>query len=312
MKKVVITGVAGFIGSHLADRFIREGYTVIGIDNFLTGRKENIAHLENNPQFNFIEQDLGVEIDLDIQTDIVLNFASPASPIDYFDHPIETMRVNAFGALNMLKIARENNAVFVQASTSEVYGDPEIHPQTEDYVGHVNPIGPRSVYDEAKRFAEALSMSFYREFKTKVRLVRIFNTYGPRMKKNDGRVIPNFINQALSNEPITIYGDGKQTRSYCYVDDLVEGIFRVATSEKNINGEVFNLGNPEEYTVLETAQIIKEITGSKSELKFLPPLEDDPKKRCPDISKVRKTFEWEPRVPFREGLLKTIKYFKNG
>ena len=294
MPKVLITGVAG------------------GIDNFLTGRVDNIKHLRNNPSFVFIENDLGREQAFDFKADIILNFASPASPVDYFKYPIETMRVNAFGALNMLKLARKNNAIFVQASTSEVYGDPEIHPQTEDYVGHVNPIGPRSVYDEAKRFAEALSMSFFREFNTKVRIIRIFNTYGPRMKSNDGRVIPNFITQALSNKPITIYGTGKQTRSYCYVDDLVEGIFRVATLD-GIDGEVFNLGNPEEYTILETAEIIKEIIGSNSELKFLPALQDDPKRRCPDITKSKEILGWEPRIPFREGLIKTIEYFrKNG
>ena len=311
MPKVLITGVAGFIGSHLADRFLKEGYEVIGIDNFLTGRVDNIKHLRNNPSFIFIENDLGIEQEFDLKADIILNFASPASPVDYFKYPIETMKVNAFGALNMLNLAKKNNAVFVQASTSEVYGDPEVHPQTEDYVGHVNPIGPRSVYDEAKRFAEALSMSFFREFNTKVRIIRIFNTYGPRMKSNDGRVIPNFITQALSNKPITIYGTGKQTRSYCYVDDLVEGIYKVATMD-GIDGEVFNLGNPEEYTILETAKIIKEITGSNSEFKFLPALQDDPKRRCPDITKSREILGWEPRISFRDGLIKTIEYLKNG
>ncbi len=310
MKKVLITGVAGFIGSHLADRFIKEGYKVIGIDNFLTGRVSNIKHLRNNQSFMFIEKDLGIEEEFHIDADIILNFASPASPVDYFKYPLETMRVNAFGALNMLKLARKNNAIFVQASTSEVYGDPEVHPQPEDYVGHVNPVGPRSVYDEAKRFAEALSMSFYREFNTRVRIIRIFNTYGPRMKSNDGRVIPNFITQALANKPITIYGTGKQTRSYCYIDDLVEGIYRVATMDE-IDGEVFNLGNPEEYTILQTAEIIKEITGSTSKFEFLPALQDDPKRRCPDITKSKRVLKWEPKIPFREGLVKTVEYFKN-
>ncbi len=309
MKKVVITGVAGFIGSHLADRFIAEGYYVIGIDNFITGKRENIEHLKNNANFQFIEKDLGIEDDLDIEADIILNFASPASPVDYFKKPIETMRVNAIGTLKMLKLAKKNNAVFVQASTSEVYGDPEVHPQKEEYFGHVNPVGPRSVYDEGKRFAEALSMAFFREFGVKVRLIRIFNTYGPRMKADDGRVIPNFINQALKNKPITIYGDGKQTRSYCFVDDLVEGIYRVSIKE-DIDGEIFNLGNPEEYTIIQTAQIIKELTNSNSDFKFLPPLQDDPKRRCPDISKAKTVLDWKPEVSFREGLEKTIDFFK--
>lgn len=309
MKKVIITGVAGFIGSHLADRFIEKGYYVIGIDNFITGKEENIAHLKDNNYFHFIEKDLGKEYDFDIDTNIILNLASPASPVDYFKKPIETLRVNALGTLNMLKLAKEKNAVFVQASTSEVYGDPEVHPQREDYFGYVNPTGIRSVYDEGKRYAEALSMAFFREFGVKVRIVRIFNTFGPRMKDDDGRVIPNFITQALRNEPLTIYGDGNQTRSYCYVDDLIEGIYRIATKE-DINGMIFNLGNPEEYTILETAKIIKELTNSHSELKFLPPLQDDPKRRCPDISKAKSVLKWEPKVTFREGLKKTIEFFK--
>ena len=311
MKKVIITGVGGFIGSHLADRFIKEGYSVIGIDNFITGRRENIEHLLNNKAFKLIEMDLGIERDLNIASDIVLNFASPASPVDYFNFPLETMRVNSIGTLNMLRLAQKQGAVFVQASTSEVYGDPLVHPQKEDYFGNVNPVGIRSVYDEGKRFGEALSMLFFREYKTKVRIVRIFNTYGPRMKKDDGRVIPNFINQALENRPITIYGDGMQTRSYCYIDDLVDGIFKIATL-KDIDGEVINLGNPEEYTVIETARIIKELTSSRSNFKFLPPLQDDPKKRRPDIEKAKKILGWQPKTPFRDGLLKTIEYFKNG
>ena len=309
MKRVIITGVAGFIGSHLADRFFKEGYEVIGIDNFLTGKPENIKHLKDTKGFQFIEKDLGIEHEFNMEADIILNFASPASPVDYFKKPIETMRVNAIGTLNMLKLARKTGATFVQASTSEVYGDPEIHPQKEDYFGNVNPIGPRSVYDEGKRYAEALSMAYYREFGVKVKLIRIFNTYGPRMKVNDGRVIPNFINQALRNEPITIYGDGQQTRSYCYIDDLVEGIYRVAITP-GIEGQVLNLGNPEEYTILETARIIKELTNSNSEFKFLPPLEDDPRRRCPDISKAKELLKWEPATPLREGLKKTIDFFK--
>ncbi len=309
MKKVIITGVAGFIGSHLADRFVKEGYYVIGIDNFLTGNPDNIKHLENNENFHFIEKDLGKEYNFEIETDIILNFASPASPVDYFQKPIETLRVNAIGTLNMLKLARKTNAVFVQASTSEVYGDPQVHPQKEDYFGNVNPIGPRSVYDEGKRYAEALSMAFYREFGVKVKLIRIFNTFGPRMKIDDGRVIPNFINQAIRNKPITIYGDGTQTRSYCFIDDLVEGIYRV-TITQGIEGTVINLGNPEEYTILETARIIKELTHSRSEFKFLPALQDDPKRRCPDISRAKNVLKWEPKISFREGLKKTIEFFK--
>ncbi len=309
MKKVIITGVAGFIGSHLADRFVKEGYYVIGIDNFLTGNPDNIKHLGNNENFHFIEKDLGKEYNFEIETDIILNFASPASPVDYFQKPIETLRVNAIGTLNMLKLARKTNAVFVQASTSEVYGDPQVHPQKEDYFGNVNPIGPRSVYDEGKRYAEALSMAFYREFGVKVKLIRIFNTFGPRMKIDDGRVIPNFINQAIRNKPITIYGDGTQTRSYCFIDDLVEGIYRV-TITQGIEGTVINLGNPEEYTILETARIIKELTHSRSEFKFLPALQDDPKRRCPDISRAKNVLKWEPKISFREGLKKTIEFFK--
>ncbi|MEO0258011.1 MAG: UDP-glucuronic acid decarboxylase family protein [candidate division WOR-3 bacterium] len=308
MKKVLITGVAGFIGSHLAERFIREGYFVYGVDNFLTGRRENIAHLSSE-NFTLIEWDLRTPFTFDFnELDMILHFASPASPVDYFRYPIETLEVNSIGTLSMLKLALKVGALFVFASTSEVYGDPEVHPQGEDYWGHVNPVGPRSVYDEGKRFGEALTMGFYRKYGLKTRILRIFNTYGPRMRIDDGRVIPSFIGRALKGEPLIIYGDGTQTRSYCYVDDLVEGIYLVAT-KSDINGEVINLGNPEEYTILETAKIILELTGSRSKIIFESGLEDDPKRRRPDITKAINLLGWRPKTPFIEGLGKTIEYF---
>lgn len=308
--RVLITGAAGFIGSHLCEKFLDEGFEVIGLDNFLTGSPENISHLFGNPNFRFIRYDVTNFIYVQGKLDIILHFASPASPKDYFRHPIHTMKVDSIGTLNTLGLAKEKKSRYVLASTSEVYGDPEIHPQKETYWGNVNPIGPRSVYDEAKRFAEALSMAYFREHKIDVRVLRIFNTYGERMRQEDGRVIPSFITACLKGEKIKIFGDGKQTRSFCYVKDLVEGIFKISI-EPNIAGEVFNIGNPEEYTVLELAEIIKEITNSKSQIEFLPKLEDDPRRRRPDITKIKTIVKWEPKTQLIEGLKRTINWFKS-
>jgi nucleoside-diphosphate-sugar epimerase len=310
MKTVLITGSAGFIGSHLCDRFIREGFYVIGIDNFLTGSPENIKHLSENKQFKFIEQDVTENISISENIDAVLHFACPASPVDYLNYPIETLKVDSIGTLNTLNLAKEKKARYIFASTSEIYGDPEIHPQIESYWGNVNPIGPRSVYDEAKRFSEAISMSFKREYDLDVRIVRIFNTYGPRMKLNDGRVVPNFISQALKEEDLTVYGDGSQTRSFCYVEDLVEGIFRVFIKD-NIGGEVINLGNPDEYNIIDFARIIIEKTNSKSNISYKSLPKDDPKRRRPDISKARKIIDWQPQFTLDEGLEKSIEYFQS-
>jgi len=292
----------------MCDRLVAEGHQVICVDNLLTGRKENIAHLLKCEAFTFIQHDVIEPLEVEGDVDFVLHFASPASPKDYIEYPIETLKVGAFGTYNMLELARKKGAVFILASTSEVYGDPQIHPQPEDYWGYVNPIGPRSVYDEAKRYAEALTMAYHRKYKLDVKIVRIFNTYGPRMKVDDGRVVSNFIVQALKGEPITVYGDGSQKRSFCYVDDLVEGILRLM--QTNYIG-VVNLGNPEEYTVLQLAEIVKELTGSSSQIVFHPLPQDDPRKRQPDISLAKKLLNWEPKVSLREGLKRTIAYFQN-
>ncbi|GBD03917.1 Bifunctional polymyxin resistance protein ArnA [bacterium HR19] len=307
--RVLITGVAGFIGSHLAEKFLEEDFYVIGMDNFITGSPENISNLIENPNFRFIKYDVTNFIYVSGKIDVILHFASPASPKDYFKNPIHTMKVGSIGTLNTLGLAKEKKARYVLASTSEVYGDPLVHPQTETYWGNVNPVGPRGVYDEAKRFAEALSMAYFREHKVDVRIARIFNTYGERMREDDGRIIPSFISSALRNQPIRIYGDGKQTRSFCYVKDLVEAIFKMSIQD-GLAGEVFNVGNPQEFTVLEVANIIKEIIGSKSEIVFEPPLQDDPKRRKPDISKIKRILNWEPKTPFKDGLKKTIDWFK--
>ena len=309
MKKVLITGAAGFIGSHLCDRFIKEGFYVIGLDSFLTGSPDNIAHLMGNERFKFIKYDVTNFIYIPDEIDIMLHFACPASPVDYLNHPIHTMKVDSLGTINTLGLAKTKKARYIFASTSEVYGDPKIHPQPETYWGNVNPIGPRSVYDEAKRFSEALTMAYYREHKIDIRIVRIFNTYGPRMRMNDGRVVPNFIAQALKNEPITVYGDGTQTRSFCYIDDLIEGIFRTAIME-NIDGEVFNLGNTEEHKIKDFAQIIKNMTNSKSLIIFKSLPQDDPTRRCPDIYFAKEKLHWEPKIGLEEGLGKVIEYFK--
>lgn len=309
--RVLITGGAGFLGSHLCDRFLAEGHTVIAMDNLITGSTANIEHLAGRDDFFFIKHDVTNYIYVEGPIDAVLHFASPASPIDYLELPIPTLKVGALGTHKALGLAKEKNARFLLASTSEVYGDPLVHPQTEDYWGNVNPIGPRGVYDEAKRFAEAITMAYHRYHHLDTRIVRIFNTYGPRMRLDDGRVVPNFIAQALRGEPLTVYGDGSQTRSFCYVSDLVEGIYRLLMADEN--GPV-NLGNPQEMSVLEFARKIVELTGSRSEITFITPtdmrIKDDPKVRQPDIGKARRILNWEPKVSLDDGLRATIEYFK--
>ena len=309
MKKVLITGAAGFIGSHLCDKFIKEGFYVIGMDSFLTGSPDNIAHLIGHKGFKFIEYDITNFIYIPDDIDNILHFACPASPVDYLNHPIHTMKVDSLGTINTLGLAKAKNTRYIFASTSEVYGDPKVHPQTETYWGNVNPVGIRSVYDEAKRFSEALTMAYHRKHKIDTRIIRIFNTYGPRMRMNDGRVVPNFITQALKNEPITVYGGGTQTRSFCYINDLVEGIFKIATTDK-LNGEVINLGNPEEYKILDFAEIIKKLTHSKSPIIFKSLPQDDPIRRCPDIYFAKEKLHWEPKIGLEKGLRKVIEYFK--
>jgi nucleoside-diphosphate-sugar epimerase len=310
MKKVLITGAAGFIGSHLCDRFIEEGWYVIGVDNFLTGNPQNLEHLLLNQNFEFIEQDIIDGLEFEGQLDLILHFACPASPVDYLNFPIETLMVDSIGTSHVLNLAKEKKARYVFASTSEVYGDPQIHPQPESYWGNVNPVGPRSVYDEAKRFSEALSMAYYREYGVDVRIVRIFNTYGPRMKLQDGRVVPNFIFQALKGMDLTVYGDGSQTRSFCYVDDLVEGIFSVAEKDE-IEYRILNLGNPDEYKIIDFARIIIEKTGSKSKIIFKPLPRDDPKMRKPDISRAQESLQWRPEFSLDEGIKRTIEFFQS-
>jgi dTDP-glucose 4,6-dehydratase len=306
--RVLITGAAGFLGSHLSDRFLREGHEVIGLDNFITGHPDNLVHLTNEPGFEFVRHNISTYTYVAGQIDGVLHFASPASPIDYLEHPIQTLKVGALGTHNALGLAKAKGARFFLASTSEVYGDPLEHPQTESYWGNVNPIGPRGVYDEAKRFAEAMTMAYHRKHGIETRIVRIFNTYGPRMRPRDGRVVSNFIVQALCGEPITVYGDGSQTRSFCYVDDEVDGIYRLF-----MNGDAnpTNIGNPDEYTVKELAEIVVELTGSPSPIVYRPLPEDDPKVRRPDITRARTMLGWSPKVPVREGVAKTIEYFRS-
>jgi len=309
MQKVLITGAAGFIGSHLVDKFLNEGWFVIGMDNFLTGSEENIAHQVGNRNFKFIYYNVTNYVFLAERVDLVLHFACPASPIDYLNYPIQTLKVDSLGTLNTLGLAKEKSARYVFASTSEIYGDPLVHPQTEDYWGNVNPIGPRSVYDEAKRFSESMTMAYHRTHSIDTRIVRIFNTYGPRMRLHDGRIVPNFIYQAATNQPLTIYGDGSQTRSFCFVEDLVAGIYRVSTMD-GLDGEVFNLGNTGEYTVKEFAEYIKGMLQSKSEIVYKALPEDDPKMRRPDISKAVRVLGWEPKISLKEGLERTVEYFK--
>jgi nucleoside-diphosphate-sugar epimerase len=309
--RVLITGACGFLGSHLCDRFLREGYDVVGADNMITGHRDNIAHLAKEPRFEFAEIDVGMPVRRDGplggRFDGVLHFASLASPIDYLEHPIETLDAGSLGTRNMLELARANRARFFLASTSEVYGDPAEHPQRESYWGNVNPVGPRSCYDESKRFAEALTTAFHRVHDLDIRIVRIFNTYGPRMRPRDGRVVSNFIVQSLNGEPITIYGDGRQTRSFCFVDDEIDGIFRLY--DRGDHGPT-NIGNPGEYTVLDLANVIVELTGTKSQIVREPLPQDDPKVRRPDIARARAMLGWEPKVPLREGLARTIEYFR--
>jgi dTDP-glucose 4,6-dehydratase len=305
--RILVTGAAGFLGSHLTDRLLAEGHTVAGVDNLSTGDRENIAHLAAEPRFQFEERDICQPFDLG-QVDYVFNFASPASPPEYLRLAIETLRAGSAGVENTLEIAAKYGAGFLHASTSECYGDPLEHPQTEEYWGNVNPVGPRSVYDEAKRYAEALVMAYHRSRGVDTHLVRIFNTYGPRLLPSDGRVVSNFMMQALRGEPITIYGDGSQTRSFCYVDDLIEGILRLSRSSEHLP---VNIGNPDEFTILEAAKAILEVTGSKSELRFETLPEDDPSRRCPDIAKARALLGWEPRISLKEGLAKSLDFFKS-
>jgi len=310
--RILITGGAGFLGSHLCDRFLSEGHSVIAMDNLITGKTANIEQLTGRDDFLFIKHDVTNYIYVEGPLDAVLHFASPASPIDYLEHPIPTLKVGALGTHKVLGLAKEKGARFLLASTSEVYGDPLIHPQTEDYWGNVNPIGPRGVYDEAKRFAEAMAMAYHRYHDLDTRIIRIFNTYGPRMRLEDGRVVPNFIAQALRGDPLTVYGDGSQTRSFCFVSDLVEGIYRLLLSDEV---EPVNIGNPSEMTILDFAKKIVELTGSSSEISFVTPPDmrtrDDPKVRQPDIGKARRILNWEPKVPLEDGLRQTIDYFKN-
>jgi UDP-glucuronate decarboxylase len=306
-KRVLVTGGAGFLGSHLCERLLKNGNEVICVDNFFTGTKDNILHLLSHPYFEVIRHD--VTFPLYIEVDEIYNLACPASPIHYQHDPVQTTKTSVHGAINMLGLAKRTQAKIFQASTSEVYGDPLIHPQTEDYWGHVNPIGRRSCYDEGKRCAETLFFDYHRQHQVKIKVARIFNTYGPRMHPGDGRVVSNFIVQALRNEPITIYGEGKQTRSFCYVDDLIEAFICFMDSPEEITGPI-NLGNPDEFTILELAQTVINMTASKSELRFLALPSDDPKQRQPNISLAQNTLRWQPRVALREGLARTIPYFE--
>ena len=309
--RVLVAGAAGFLGSHLTDRLLGDGHTVIGVDNLSTGERENLFHLAGEPRFDFLEWDICQPFTAGNdpgQVDYVFNFASPASPPEYMRLGIETLMVGSAGTRNMLEIAARHNAGFLHASTSECYGDPQQHPQTEEYWGNVNPVGPRSVYDEAKRFGEALVMAYYRSRGVNTHLVRIFNTYGPRLHPDDGRVVSNFMMQALRGEPLTVYGDGRQTRSFCYVDDLIEGIVLLARSEEHFP---VNLGNPEEFTILECAQAVLEVTGSKSEVSYVDLPVDDPARRRPDITKARTVLGWEPRVGLHEGLKRSLEFFRS-
>src|SRR5687767_13910101 len=306
--RVLITGAAGFLGSHLCDRFLADDHHVVGLDNFLTGSPDNLAHLNGKAEFEFVSHNISTFTYVAGHLDGVLHFASPASPVDYLEHPIPTLKVGALGTHNALGLAKAKNARFFLASTSEVYGDPLEHPQTEEYWGNVNPIGPRGCYDEAKRFAEALTIAYQRQHKLQTRIVRIFNTYGPRMRVRDGRVVPAFLTQALKNEPITIFGDGRQTRSFCYCSDLIAGIYRLMMSDV---AQPVNIGNPHELTMIEFAREIVRLTGSRSQFVHKPLPEDDPRQRRPDITRARKLLKWAPQVSLEEGLKKTIPYFQS-
>ncbi|MGB8886728.1 MAG: UDP-glucuronic acid decarboxylase family protein [Candidatus Korobacteraceae bacterium] len=305
--RVLVTGGAGFLGSHLCDALLAEGHSVVCADNLLTGRMENIAHLRNEPRFEFREHDVSRPFDFG-KVDYVFHFASPASPADYLEHAIETLQVGSAGTMNCLELAKQYHAKFLLASTSECYGDPLEHPQKETYWGHVNPIGPRSVYDEAKRFAEAATMAYYRHRTVDTHIVRIFNTYGPRLQINDGRVISNFMKQALCGEDLTVYGDGSQTRSFCYVSDEVAGILALAKSDEH---EPTNIGNPGEFTILECAKVVLEITGAASRIRFETLPQDDPRQRCPDIGKAKRLLGWEPAIDLRAGLRMSLDYFRS-
>jgi dTDP-glucose 4,6-dehydratase len=308
MKKILITGAAGFLGSHLCDRFIKEGYHVIGMDNFITGNKKNISHLVDNSNFDFIKHDVSEYIKIDGALDYILHFASPASPIDYLKIPIQTLKVGSLGTHNLLGLAKAKNARMLIASTSEVYGDPLVHPQTEDYYGNVNTIGPRGVYDEAKRFQESITMAYHRFHGIETRIVRIFNTYGPRMRLNDGRVIPAFMGQALRGEDLTVFGDGSQTRSFCYVDDQVEGIYRLLLSDYVYP---VNIGNPHEITIKDFAEEIIKLTGTTQKVIYKDLPVNDPMQRQPDISLAKKLLNWEPKIDRAEGMKITFNYFKS-
>lgn len=306
--RVLITGGAGFLGSHLCDRLIKDGHQVLCVDNLMTGSEANIAHLRSRQDFQLIRHDVTKPFEPDGPIDYVLHLASPASPVDYLKYPIQTLKVGSMGTLNALGIAKAKKAQFLLASTSEVYGDPHIHPQSEAYWGNVNPVGPRSVYDEAKRFAEALTMAYHREHHVTTRIIRIFNTFGPRMRLNDGRAIPTFIRQALNGEPLTVFGDGSQTRSFCYVDDLIEGILACMGGD---GAEPVNIGNPDERSVLDLAKtILTYFNGTTSRIEFRPLPVDDPKQRRPDISRIREKFGWKPRVDLEDGLRRTINWFQ--
>ena len=306
--RVLITGAAGFLGSHLCDRFLEEGHEVVGMDNLVTGSADNVAHLIGHERFAFVRHDVTEFVYVQGEVDGILHFASPASPVDYLELPIQTLKVGSLGTHKTLGLARAKEARFLLASTSEVYGDPLQHPQHESYWGNVNPVGPRGVYDEAKRFAEALTMAYHREHGIPTRIVRIFNTYGPRMRPDDGRVVSNFLTQALRGKPLTVYGEGEQSRSFCFVSDLVEGIYRLFLSDVV---EPVNLGNPTEFTIAELAERVLEVTGSESGVRYLPLPEDDPQVRRPDVSRARETLDWTPTVPLEEGLQRTALHFES-
>jgi nucleoside-diphosphate-sugar epimerase len=310
MKKIVVTGGAGFIGSHLCDALIKKGYQVVCVDNLITGSEDNIEHLKKNKNFRFLKLDV-IENEIEEKDiDYIFHLASPASPIDYQNYPEETALVNSVGTINILNLARKTGARVLIASTSEIYGDPKEHPQKESYWGNVNSFGPRSCYDESKRFAETMTYIYIHQYGVDARIVRIFNTYGPRMKKDDGRVISNFINQAIEGRPLTVYGKGDRTRSFCYVSDMVDGIIKAIFTE-GLTGEIINLGKPEEYKILDLAKKIKKLAGSKSKIVFKPPLPDDPEQRRPDISKAKKLLKWQPKVSVDEGLRKTTEYYRS-
>ena len=305
--RAVVTGGSGFLGSHLCDRLLAESWEVLALDNLITGDEINIRHLKNNGKFRFERKDVSDSMDVDGEVTHVLHFASPASPPDYLKYPIETMKVGSIGTQNALELAQRKRAKFLMASTSECYGDPETSPQKEEYWGHVNPVGPRSVYDEAKRFSESLTMAYHRHHGVDTRIGRIVNTYGPRMRLNDGRALPNFVFQALTGQPLTIYGDGKQTRSFCYVDDLIDGIYKLMHAGEHLP---VNIGNPQEITILEFAERVRKHFDNAPQIVFKPLPQDDPKRRCPDIGKARRLLHWEPKIELEEGLQRTIKYFK--